>query len=79
MPKKKVTEKDKERIRKRVKREFPGSKCLQDIHYYRYVKELEWHTMSAGEIVKDIKKGASEIKSEMEVRDSRKTGIKKAV
>jgi len=65
MPRREVTEKEKEEIRKRVQREFPGCKSLQDIHYYRYVKEIEWQTMSPDEIVKDIKKGASEIKKEM--------------
>ena len=65
MPRREVAEKEKEEIRKRVEREFPGCKALQDIHYYRYVKELEWQTMSPEEIVKDIKRGANEIKKEM--------------
>lgn len=62
MPGREVTEKEKEEIRKRVQREFPGCKSLQDIHYYRYAKEMEWQTMSPDEIIKDIKRGASEIK-----------------
>jgi len=37
MPRREVTDKEKEEIRKRVQREFPGCKALQDIHYYRYV------------------------------------------
>ena len=61
-----ITEKEKKEIRKRVQQEFPGCKVLQDIHYYRYIKEMEWQTMSDNEIVKDIKKGASEIKKEIE-------------
>ena len=65
MPRREVTEKEKEEIRKRVQREFPGYKALQDIHYYRYMKEIEWQTMSPEEIVKDIKRGAGEIKKEM--------------
>lgn len=65
MSKKEVTEKEKEEIRKRVEREFPSCKSLQSIHYYRYVKEIEWQTMSPEEIVKDIKRGASEIKKEI--------------
>lgn len=65
MPKKEVSKKKKEEIRKRVQREFPKCKALQDIHYYRYVKEIEWQTMSPDEIVKDIKRGADEIKKEM--------------
>jgi len=65
MPGREVTEKEKEEIQKRVQQEFPGCKALQDIHYYRYVKEIEWQTMSPEEIVEDIKSGAGEIKKEM--------------
>ena len=65
MPRREVTEKEEEEIRKRVQREFPGCKALQDIHYYRYMKEIEWQTMSPEEIVKDIKRGAGEIKEEL--------------
>jgi len=65
MPRREVTEKEKEEIRKRVQREFPGCKALQDIHYYRYMKEIEWQTMFPEEIVKDIKRGTGEIKKEM--------------
>jgi hypothetical protein len=70
MPRRDVTGKEKEEIRKRVQREFPGCKSLQDIHYYRYMKEIEWQTMSPGEIVKDIKKGASEIRKEIKASTS---------
>lgn len=65
MQRRTVNEKVKEEMRKKVQREFPGCKALQDIHYYRYMKEIEWQTMSSAEIVKDIKKGASEVKKEM--------------
>jgi len=65
MVRKEVSEKEKEEIRKRVRHEFPGCKALQDIHYYRYVKEIEWQMMTPSEIVKDIKRGAGEIKEEM--------------
>ena len=65
MPRKEVTEKEKEEIQKRVQREFPGCKALQDIHYYRYMKEIEWQIMSHPEVIKDIKKGANDIKGEM--------------
>ena len=65
MPRREVTEKEKEEIRKRVQQEFPGCKALQDIHYYRYVKEIEWQMMTPSEIVEDIKRGAGEIKKEM--------------
>ena len=66
MPRREVGEKERKEIQKRVQREFPGCKALQEIHYYRYVKEIEWQTMSLQEIVKDIKGGADEIKKEME-------------
>ena len=62
---KEATKKEKEAISKKVKREFPGCKSLQDIHYYRYLKEIEWQTMSPDEIVKDIKTGAERIREEM--------------
>jgi hypothetical protein len=65
MPRRVVTEKEKGEIRKRVQREFPGCKALQGIHYCRYVKEIEWQTMSPDEIVKDIKRGANEIRKEL--------------
>lgn len=67
MSRRKVTEKEKQEIRKKVQHEFPGCRALQDIHYYRYVKEIEWQTMSPDEIVEDIKRGASEIKREIKV------------
>lgn len=67
MSRRKVTEKEKQGIRKKVQHEFPGCRALQDIHYYRYVKEIEWQTMSPDEIVEDIKRGASEIRREIEV------------
>jgi vacuolar-type H+-ATPase subunit H len=65
MPRRKVTEEEKKKIRKKVQQEFPGCKALQDIHFYRYIKELEWQTMSAEEVVKDIKEGASKAKKEI--------------
>jgi len=65
MPRREVTEKEKEEIRKKVQQEFPGCKALQDIHYYRYVKEIEWQTMTPPEIIEDIKRGADEIKKEI--------------
>lgn len=61
-----VDDKVKEEIRKRVQKEFPGSKPLQDLHYYRYIKEIEWQTMTPTEIIEDIRKGADELKKEME-------------
>ncbi|MFQ6127154.1 MAG: hypothetical protein ACE5R6_21475 [Candidatus Heimdallarchaeota archaeon] len=65
MQKSVISEEVKEKLRKRVQREFPGCKALQDLHYYRYTKEIEWQAMSPAEIVQDIKKGANKIKKEM--------------
>lgn len=66
MPRREITEEEKEKIRKRVQREFPGNKCLQEIHYYRYVLELSWETMTKEEVLRDIKEGARRVKAEME-------------
>jgi hypothetical protein len=63
----KVTDKMKRELRKKVRQEFPGSKVLQDLHYYRYIKEMEWKNMSNDEIIKDIKDGANETKKEIEI------------
>jgi len=68
MPRKVVTDEEKEKILKRVRREFPGCKSLQEIHYYRYLKEIEWETMTTGEVVKDIKEGARRAKEEMRLQ-----------
>lgn len=57
----------KKEILERVKREFPGCRTLQDLHYYRYMKEIEWQSMSPSEIVKDIKKDAQEIEEEIKL------------
>ncbi len=65
MPRREVTEEEKRRIQRRVEREFPSFKMMQDLHYYRYVKEIEWQTMSPAEIVEDIRKGAQQVKEEM--------------
>ncbi|MBU7012092.1 MAG: hypothetical protein HXS46_15515 [Theionarchaea archaeon] len=59
-----IDENAKEEIRKRVQKEFPGCKTLQDLHYYRYLKEIEWQTMTPTEIIEDIRKDAGEIKKE---------------
>jgi hypothetical protein len=67
MPRTKVTDIMKKEIKRKVKREFPGCKSLQDLHYYRYIKDIEWRTMSNEEIIKDIKEGADEVKKEIEI------------
>ncbi len=65
MSRKKITKEEKDNIRERVKKEFPESKCLQDIHYIRYIIELEWQGMSSEEIDADIKEGAQRGREEM--------------
>jgi hypothetical protein len=65
MPKKEVSELEKEQIRRRVMREFPLSKCLRDIHYYRYVREIEEQTMSPEEIITEIREKVHRLKEEM--------------
>jgi hypothetical protein len=67
MPRTDVTENQKNEIRKKVQREFPDCKALQDLHYHRYIKEIEWQDMSADEIVKDIKEGAKRFKGKVKV------------
>jgi len=62
MPRAKVTEKMKREIRKKVRHEFPGCKALQDLHYYRYIKDIEWQTMSTDEIIADIRHDAYDTK-----------------
>ena len=67
MPRTDVTENQKNEIRKKVQREFPDCKALQDLHYHRYIKEIEWQDMSADEIVSDIKEGAKRFKGKVKV------------
>lgn len=66
MQKNEVDEKTKEVLLRKVQREFPGSKTLQDIHYYRYLKDIEWQNLSHSEIVENIKNGARKLKKEID-------------
>jgi len=68
MPKTVPTENQKDEIRRKVQHEFPGSKVLQDIHYYRYIKEIEWRDMSSDEIARDIRKGAESFRKRVKNR-----------
>jgi hypothetical protein len=43
------------------------SKVLQDLHYHRYIKEIEWQNMSSEEIVRDIKEVAKKFKRKVKV------------
>jgi hypothetical protein len=65
MPKKEVTKQDKENIRRKVEREFPLSKCLQEIHFYRYVREIEEQTMTTEEIINEINEKVRYFKEKM--------------
>jgi hypothetical protein len=65
MPKKEVTKQDKENIRRKVAREFPLSKCLQEIHFYRYVREIEEQTMTTEEIINEINEKVRYFKEKM--------------
>ncbi len=51
-----ISEEEKKKILKRVQREFPGCSSLQEIHLYRYLKELEQNGMTHEERVLDDKK-----------------------
>lgn len=59
-----IDDKVRKEILERVKQEFPGCRALQDLHYYRYVKEIEWQAMSPADIVRDIRKDAQEIEKD---------------
>ncbi len=67
MPRTEATENQKNEILKKVQHEFPSCKALQDLHYHRYVKEIEWQNMSSDDIVKDIKEGAKKFKRNVKV------------
>ena len=56
MPKTTATQEEKHKAHERARREFPGNKALQDIHYIRYVREIEWRDMSMEEIQEEIRK-----------------------
>ncbi len=67
MPRGTATEEDRKRIGKRVEREFPGSSFMRELHYNRYIKEIEWRTMSPEEIVEDIRRDARKLRGELKV------------
>lgn len=55
MPKKFISKEEEEKIWEKVRREFPGCSSLQEIHFYRYLKELEQVEMTAEERLLDDK------------------------
>jgi hypothetical protein len=60
-----ITESDKKKCMKKAKKEFPDNKVLRDIHYIRYIMELEWKGKTPDEILMDIKIGAKKAIEEM--------------
>jgi hypothetical protein len=55
MPKKFISKEEEKKIWEKVRREFPGCSSLQEIHFYRYLKELEQCEMTAKERLLDDK------------------------
>jgi hypothetical protein len=65
MKKRIITEEEKKKILEKVKREFPGCSSLQDIHFYRYIKEKEQEEMTIKDRVKDDKERALRARKEL--------------
>jgi hypothetical protein len=61
MPKQIPTEEDKKKALERAKREFPGNKALQELHYIRYLLEIEWKNMTIEEIQEEVRKAKQEL------------------
>ncbi len=61
MPKRIPTEEEKRKALERAKREFPGNKVLQELHYIRYLLEIEWKDMTIEEIQEEIRKAKQEL------------------
>jgi hypothetical protein len=61
MPKQKPTEADKKKALERARREFPDNEALQEIHYIRYLLEIEWKNMPMEEIQDEIRKAKREL------------------
>jgi len=61
MPKKLIDEKGKQACWERARREFPGNKALQELHFIRYCLEQEWQEMSWQEIREQIEAAKKEL------------------
>ncbi|MEW6203651.1 MAG: hypothetical protein AB1546_16890 [bacterium] len=61
MPRRTPTEEDKRSAYEKAKREFPGNPALQEIHYIRYLLEIEWSDMSIEEIQDEIREAKQEL------------------
>lgn len=65
MPKKIISKEGKEKILEKVQREFPSCSSLQEIHFYRYLKELEQSEMTDEEKLIDDKERSYRAKKEL--------------
>jgi hypothetical protein len=61
MPKQIPTEEEKKKALEKAKPEFPGNKVLQEIHYIRYLLEIEWRNMTIEEIQDEVRKAKQEL------------------
>lgn len=61
MPKQIPTEEEKRKALERAQRDFPGNKVLQEIHYIRYLLEIEWRNMTIEEIQDEVHKAKQEL------------------
>lgn len=62
MPKVIPTEEEKRRALEKAQHDFPGNKTLQELHYTRYLLEIEWKDMTTEEIQDEIRKAKEELK-----------------
>ncbi|OGF64138.1 MAG: hypothetical protein A2Y62_19810 [Candidatus Fischerbacteria bacterium RBG_13_37_8] len=61
MPKSIPTEKKKKIALEKSKKEFPGNPALQEIHYIRYLLEIEWKEMTIEEIQEEVNRAKKEL------------------
>jgi hypothetical protein len=61
MPKNSPTDKEKINALEKSKKEFPGNPTLQEIHYIRYLLEIEWKDMTIDEIQDEVQKAKKEL------------------
>ncbi|MEK6635160.1 MAG: hypothetical protein AABY38_02280 [Planctomycetota bacterium] len=65
MPKKFISKEAEKKIGEKVRREFPGCSSLQEIHFYRYLKELEQGEMTTEERLLDDKDRSCRARKEL--------------
>ncbi len=54
MPKAVPTDAERKAAREKAMREFPGNPSLQELHFVRYLFELEWRSMTTSEILAEV-------------------------